>query len=45
MTARDHDGQVDVTALVNEIQGHLLIAATRQEGHEAAARFTAPSTG
>ncbi|WP_327699410.1 hypothetical protein [Streptomyces sp. NBC_00459] len=41
MTARDHDGQVDVTALVNEIQGHLLIAATRQEGHEAAARFTA----
>ncbi|MDX3456985.1 hypothetical protein PV396_34395 [Streptomyces sp. ME02-8801-2C] len=41
MTTRDDDGQVDVTTLVNEIQGHLLIAATRQEGQEAAARFTA----
>ncbi|NEA66284.1 hypothetical protein G3I56_27635 [Streptomyces sp. SID12488] len=30
-----------MTTLVNEIQGHLLIAATRQEGHEAAVRFTA----
>ena len=41
MTTRDDDRPVDVTTLVNEIQGHLLIAATRQEGHEAAARFTA----
>ncbi|WUB77120.1 hypothetical protein OG734_03440 [Streptomyces sp. NBC_00576] len=30
-----------MTTLVNEIQGHLLIAATRQEGHEAAVRFSA----
>jgi len=41
MTTRDDDRRTDVTTLVNEIQGHLLIAATRQEGHEAAARFTA----
>ncbi|MGW3652614.1 hypothetical protein [Streptomyces sp. NPDC000878] len=41
MTTRDDDCRADVTTLVNEIQGHLLIAATRQEGHEAAARFTA----
>ncbi|WSQ14957.1 hypothetical protein OG604_48640 [Streptomyces sp. NBC_01231] len=41
MTTRDDDRRVDVTALVDEIQGHLLIAATRQEGHEAAVRFTA----
>jgi len=41
MTTRDDNRQVDVTALVNEIQGHLLIAATRQEGQEAAVRFTA----
>lgn len=41
MTTRDDDRQVDVTALVNEIQGHLLITATRQEGHEAAVRFAA----
>lgn len=41
MTTSDDDRQVDMTALVNEIQGHLLIAATRQEGHEAAVRFSA----
>ncbi|GAA3920986.1 hypothetical protein GCM10023084_82920 [Streptomyces lacrimifluminis] len=41
MTTRDDDRQVDVVTLVNEIQGHLLLAATRQEGHEAAARLTA----
>ncbi|WP_369036941.1 MULTISPECIES: hypothetical protein [Streptomyces] len=41
MTTRDDDRRTDVTSLVNEIQGHLLIAATRQEGHEAAARFSA----
>lgn len=38
---RDDGRQADVNTLVNEIQGHLLIAATRQEGHEAAVRFTA----
>ncbi|MEH0416529.1 hypothetical protein [Streptomyces sp. B21-083] len=41
MTTRDDGRQVDVTTLVNEIHGHLLIAATRQEGHEAAVHFTA----
>lgn len=41
MTRRDDDRQVDMATLVNEIQGHLLIAATRQEGHEAAVRFSA----
>ncbi|MFJ6912322.1 hypothetical protein ACIQUX_00010 [Streptomyces sp. NPDC101133] len=29
-------------ALVREIEGHLLVAATRAEGRTAAARFTAP---
>ncbi|WP_435253056.1 hypothetical protein [Streptomyces tendae] len=29
-------------ALVSEIEGHLLVAATRAEGRTAAARFTAP---
>ncbi|AIV32510.1 hypothetical protein LMJ38_16390 [Streptomyces sp. R1] len=29
-------------ALVDEIEGHLLVAATRAEGRTAAARFTAP---
>jgi hypothetical protein len=28
--------------LLNEIEGHLLIAATRAEGRTAAARFSAP---
>ncbi|MET7325681.1 hypothetical protein [Streptomyces sp. NPDC005549] len=28
--------------LINEIEGHLLVAATRAEGRTAAARFTAP---
>ena len=41
MTTRDDDRQVDMPTLVNEIEGHLLIAATRQEGQEAAARFSA----
>ncbi|MFI8235556.1 hypothetical protein ACIGDI_42920 [Streptomyces sp. NPDC085900] len=32
------DGRV----LVNEIEGHLLIAAVHRDGHAAAARFSAP---
>jgi hypothetical protein len=28
--------------LINEIEGHLLVAAAREEGRTAAARFTAP---
>ncbi|MBK3645910.1 hypothetical protein [Streptomyces sp. MBT33] len=32
------DGRV----LVNEIEGHLLIAAAHRDGHAAAARFSAP---
>ncbi|MFE7861393.1 hypothetical protein [Streptomyces sp. NPDC057403] len=32
----------DARVLVNEVEGHLLIAAARRDGHAAAARFTAP---
>ncbi|MBY8346033.1 hypothetical protein LXH13_36235 [Streptomyces spinosirectus] len=32
----------DAQVLLNEIEGHLLIAATREEGRTAAARFSAP---
>jgi len=32
----------DARVLLNEIEGHLLIAATREEGRTAAARFSAP---
>ncbi|WP_247196844.1 hypothetical protein [Streptomyces sp. GESEQ-35] len=33
---------MDTRALINEIEGHLLIAATREQGRAAAARITAP---
>ncbi|MFF4802967.1 hypothetical protein ACFY1U_31905 [Streptomyces sp. NPDC001351] len=32
----------DAQVLLNEIEGHLLIAAAREEGRTAAARFSAP---
>ncbi|MGW2567290.1 hypothetical protein [Streptomyces sp. NPDC001537] len=32
----------DARVLLNEIEGHLLIAAAREEGRTAAARFSAP---
>ncbi|MFF4362794.1 hypothetical protein [Streptomyces sp. NPDC001604] len=32
----------DAHVLLNEIEGHLLIAAAREEGRTAAARFSAP---
>jgi hypothetical protein len=33
---------MDTRALINDIEGHLLLAATREQGRAAAARFTAP---
>lgn len=33
---------MDTRALINDIEGHLLLAAARAEGRAAAARFTAP---
>jgi hypothetical protein len=32
----------DTRALINDIEGHLLVAAVREEGRAAAERFTAP---
>jgi hypothetical protein len=32
----------DTRAFINAIEGHLLVAAAREEGRTAAARFTAP---
>lgn len=40
MTAMD-EHPVDTGAFLNDIEGHLLIAAARAEGRTAAARFTA----
>ncbi|WAU83525.1 hypothetical protein O1Q96_29820 [Streptomyces sp. Qhu-G9] len=34
------DQPVDVGSLINEVEGHLLIEATRGEGHAEASRFT-----
>ncbi|WP_037836775.1 hypothetical protein [Streptomyces sp. NRRL F-5650] len=41
MTGREHRPAA-VRGLIDEIEGHLLLAATREEGRTAAARFTAP---
>lgn len=40
MTAMD-DRPLDTRALLNEIEGHLLVAAAHEEARTAAARFTA----
>ncbi|MFD9007438.1 hypothetical protein ACFV0T_42070 [Streptomyces sp. NPDC059582] len=40
MTAMD-DRPLDTRALLNEIEGHLLLAAAHEEARTAAARFTA----
>ncbi|MFF4750851.1 hypothetical protein ACWD5R_13030 [Streptomyces sp. NPDC002514] len=39
MTTRD-DGAREARALVQEVEGHLLLAAAREEGRTAAARLT-----
>jgi len=40
VTAMD-DHPVDTRVLLNEIEGHLLLASVRDQGHSAAVRFTA----